>query len=168
MKRFLFILYIAFSAIFVSAQDVPLLDYSDKVGFLDSTYTTDGISFELARYFNRVEVESIHDGDTPTLQILLGFGTVRIERFRLYGIQAPEIRHLATRPQGEASRAKLIELTNSCDYLFVHTFPGREYYDDYTGKYGRYVGVLYGVCGELIISINDRMVEYGQAIYKDY
>ena len=94
--------------------------------------------------------------------------TLIIEKFRLYGIQTPEIRLLSTRTAGEAARNNLISLMNKSDYLIIQTFPDKEPYQDEKGKYGRYLGVLYGVCGDMLISLNDQMVRDGFAVYKDY
>lgn len=147
---------------------LPFFSFSQAVGELDSTLITEGVNIAHVRYLNHVTVHSVYDGDTPTLNIDLGFNTVRIEKFRLYGIQAPEIRLLSTRTAGEAARDNLIDLINKSDYLIIQTFPDKEPYQDEKGKYGRYLGVLYGVCGDMLISLNDQMVRDGFAVYKDY
>ena len=95
------------------------------MGELDSL-SAECIPLELVRYLHDVKVQSIYDGDTPTLFIELGFSTARIEDFRLSGINTPEIRFLSTRAEGEKSRNHLIELIRQYDYLFVQTFPERD------------------------------------------
>lgn len=151
----------------------PLLSFSQKVGKLDSTFVSEGLNISHVRYLNLVSIDSVYDSDTPTLIVHLGFNATIIEKFRLYGIDSPEIRPLATRKAGEESRQYFISLVEECDYLLIQTFPEREVYRDEKGKYGRYLGVLYGVKPDesgkrIIISINDRLVESGNAVYKSY
>ncbi len=87
-------------------------------------------------YKYRAKVIKVIDGDTIDVDIDLGFFTVlHMQRIRLYGIDAPEIRG-AERFMGLESKAWL-----------KHKIEGREIelvtFKDSKGKYGRWLGVVY-------------------------
>lgn len=100
------------------------------------------------------EVISVYDGDTVTCDIDLGFDVHTIQKVRLHGIDAPEIRG-EERPEGLISRDALRGLINGEDIRIVNH--GR-------GKYGRVIGELYIDT----ISVSDWMVRNGYAEYRDY
>lgn len=102
-------------------------------------------------YEYRAVVTSVHDGDTVTVDIDLGFG-IRVlqEKIRLTGIDAPEL----DCDGGKASRTALISkvLGNT---LLIRTEKDRK------EKWGRYLGTLILDGG---INVNDWLVECGYAV----
>lgn len=110
-------------------------------------------------YKYKAKLIKIVDGDTVDLMVDLGFDTFRKERFRLYGINAPEsrTRDLEEKKRGLAAKAYLAEQMK--ELKFIETM------QDKKGKYGRFLVKLFNnhhVC------INDIMVKAKHAVHKDY
>jgi len=114
-------------------------------------------------YHYRARVISIYDADTIRVSIDLGFG---IEwkgtdgkglSIRLYGLNAPEVRGQELE-QGLISRDALRDKILG-DNIVLKTIK------DSTGKYGRYLGIIFTKDGE---NVNDWLVENGYAEEKEY
>ena len=112
------------------------------------------------------------DGDTVDLLVDLGFGIHVKERFRLYGIDAPEMPTEA----GKIAKAYLESLLGAATGdLYVATIKMTRRPQEKTDKYGRYLAELYDSYHDLIgdsdepnlfmrrTSINWRMVASGNA-----
>jgi micrococcal nuclease len=95
----------------------------------------------------RATVLSVYDGDTMTCNIEIGFDLYKLEKVRLSGIDAPEVRG-EERPEGLKSRDALRELTLGKQLRLVN---------EGTGKYGRTIATLYLDT----INISDWMVRNG-------
>lgn len=111
-------------------------------------------------YRYRAALVRVVDGDTVDLDVDLGFHVRVRERFRLYGINAPEVRtrDLEEKARGKATSDRLREILESADEIVVETFKDRQ------GKFGRWLARLY--VGETIV--NDLLVEEGLAEYVKY
>ena len=96
-------------------------------------------------------VLKVIDGDTVDLDVDLGFDVHAKMRFRLAGIDAPELRTA----EGKTAR----------NWLVLNLAVGREVVvcteKDRKEKYGRYLATIFPVDGSM--SINDKMVEAGHA-----
>ena len=68
-------------------------------------------------YIYKAELIRVIDGDTVELIIDLGFDTSRHERFRLYGIDAPEVNTAA----GKEAKAWLWEALQPLEAIYVET-----------------------------------------------
>jgi len=111
------------------------------------------------------------DGDTVDLLVDLGFGIHVKERFRLYGIDAPEMPSEA----GKIAKAYLESLVGTTGNLYIATIKMTRRPQEKTDKYGRYLAILYSDLGSLEVdademsiamrptSINWRMVASGNA-----
>ena len=117
-------------------------------------------------YIYKASLIRVVDGDTVDLIIDLGFDTSRKERFRLYGIDAPEIRFEA----GKAAKAWLEDALMPLEAIYVQTIQLST--KAKRDKYGRFLAVLYDELPTLIpvmrepihpASINARMVVEGHA-----
>lgn len=110
-------------------------------------------------YTYKAKLVKIVDGDTVDLIVDLGFDTFRKERFRLYGINAPEsrTRDLKEKEKGLAAKKYLTELTEKLKYI--------QTMQDKKGKYGRFLVKLFNTHH---VCINDIMVKAKHAVYKDY
>ena len=104
-------------------------------------------------YIYKGKVIKVVDGDTVDIAVDLGFGVKMIQRFRLYSINAPEMRG-EDRALGKAAKQFLTELIIDKP-IMVKT------YKDEQGKYGRYLADLYTVDMECI---NEIMVKNGHAV----
>ena len=119
-------------------------------------------------YIYKAELIRVVDGDTVDLIIDLGFDTFRHERFRLYGIDAPEMRTKA----GKEAKAWLWEALQPLEAIYVQTIQLET--KAKRDKYGRFLAVLYGdlsniQASRLIktlispVSINAQMIAEGHA-----
>ncbi len=90
-----------------------------------------------------VKLDRVVDGDTVDFIVDLGFGINVKERFRLFGINAPEARtkHLVEKKKGMASKAFLHDLLTKAEeegkQIQIITYRDRK------GKFGRYLGSIY-------------------------
>lgn len=103
------------------------------------------------------EVTYCYDGDTVTLSIDCGLDISKVEKVRLYGIDAPELRG-EERYEGLKSRDALRTKING-KTIRLETIK-----NDERGKYGRLLGIIW--LGDE--NINDWMVSNGHAVYRDY
>jgi micrococcal nuclease len=118
-------------------------------------------------YIYKAELIRVVDGDTVDLIIDLGFDTLRKERFRLYGIDAPELRTEA----GKASKKWLWDVLQPLEAIYIETLQLST--KAKRDKYGRFLAVLYSDLGDLranlppktlaLESINSQMIEVGHA-----
>ena len=117
-------------------------------------------------YIYKAELIRVVDGDTVDLIIDLGFDTLRKERFRLYGIDAPEM----NTPEGKEAQAWLIGVLGPYGAIYVQTIQLST--KAKRDKYGRFLAVLYDELPTLIpimrepihpASINARMIVEGHA-----
>ena len=119
-------------------------------------------------YIYKAELVRVVDGDTVDLMIDLGFDTSRKERFRLYGIDAPELRTAA----GKAAKAWLWDALQPLEAIYVQTIQLST--KAKRDKYGRFLAVLYDDLGDIDAnramktpvspsSINAQMIVEGHA-----
>jgi micrococcal nuclease len=119
-------------------------------------------------YIYKAELIRVVDGDTVDLIIDLGFDTLRKERFRLYGIDAPEM----NTAEGKAAKAWLWYALQPLEAIYVQTIQLET--KAKRDKYGRFLAVLYGDLGDIDAnraietpvspaSINAKMIVEGHA-----
>lgn len=100
-------------------------------------------------------VKHVHDGDTFTLDVDLGFGIHSEHNLRLAGVNAPE---LAT-SEGKVALAWVQEwfsVNASLGLVTINTHKGSE-----TEKYGRYLARLFAPNGQCL---NDDLLAAGHAV----
>lgn len=118
-------------------------------------------------------VDRLVDGDTVDLIVDLGFNIRIHERFRLKGIDTPEVRGKDRELGKEATehlRYLIEDGLKDGDRLVVRTEKMKK------GKYGRWIGTLVllpgstpkNVHGLTGINLNEQMVKDGYAIEKEY
>jgi endonuclease YncB( thermonuclease family) len=99
-------------------------------------------------------LSSVHDGDTATFMVDLGFGIYSMHVVRFAGINAPELRTDA----GKASLAWVYRwFAENPGPCVLRTRKGRE-----TEKYGRYLAVVVSLLSGRVL--NDDIVAAGQAV----
>ena len=101
----------------------------------------------------RASIRSIYDGDTIRADLDLGFGTwIKNQPLRLYGIDTAEVR-------GPEREAGLVAKR----WLEARTPPGTpvivETIKDRTGKYGRYLAVIW----HEDVNLNEALIKEGLA-----
>lgn len=110
----------------------------------------------------RAKVIRVIDGDTCVVCLDAGFNNIKIEKLRLAGIDAPEMRPRVGTPEqrlrekelAAAATNRLKELVEGKDVI-VHTAKA--------GKFGRYIARIY-VPGTLDTTANDLLLEEGHAV----
>ena len=105
-------------------------------------------------YIYKGKVTRVIDGDTIDVDLDLGFNIHYKQRFRLYGINAPEVRGIE-KVAGKASKEALKQMIAGKSVL-IRT------YKDKKGKYGRYLAYIYSHDDK--ICINDEMIRQGHAV----
>ena len=108
-------------------------------------------------YNYKVELIKVVDGDTVDLKVDLGFKLFMHERFRLTGINAPEMRG-AEKEAGKAAKEFLIDLLKNRNNKDIVIQTEKQ------GKYGRWLAII--KVGDS--TVNHVMVATGHAVYKDY
>lgn len=111
-------------------------------------------------YTYRASLVKVVDGDTVDLDVSLGFYLTMQRRFRLLGIDAPEMR--VADPAGAQAKVALTQLISSASAdgrLRIQTVR------DTADKYGRYLASLYIVdtTGSVVLDVNAAMVKGGYA-----
>jgi micrococcal nuclease len=118
-------------------------------------------------YHYDCKIVRVIDGDTVVAEVDLGFGVTISETFRLYGINAPEMRG-ETAEAGKASKEYLGKLL-SADAVRVRTFKTLQPNQDKKGKFGRYLGSFsYANDPTTNKTINELMVAHGHAKHQTY
>jgi micrococcal nuclease len=117
-------------------------------------------------YIYKAELVRVVDGDTVDLIIDLGFDTSRRERFRLYGVDAPEM----NTAEGKAAKAWLWEALQPLEAIYVQTVQLET--KAKRDKYGRFLAVLFSDLATVTLvirnsihpsSINAKMITEGHA-----
>lgn len=115
-------------------------------------------------YYYKGTLRRVIDGDTIVADVDLGFDTcLKKQKFRLYGINAPEsrTRNKAEKVLGLAAKERLIELMGG----YQTAVDGIEFmfksYDK--GKYGRILAEIYNT-NNLDKSINQQLVDEEHAV----
>jgi len=111
----------------------------------------------------KVNLIKVIDGDTVDFEVDLGFGMKFGERFRLYGINTPEIRTRFKEEKAKGYAAKKYlrdKLKNNSESLIIKT------YKDKKDKYGRYLCEIF--YGKKQTNLNLELVRMGHAVYVKY
>lgn len=118
-------------------------------------------------YVYKANIVSVYDGDTVRADIDLGFNSwIKNQPIRLYGINTPELRGVAPEV-----KAKAIEARDFLSSLVMGELKTvlLETIKDKTGKYGRWLGIIWFQKDELVridynyYSANDMLLQKGLA-----
>jgi micrococcal nuclease len=108
-------------------------------------------------YDYRAQVVRWVDGDTVDLLVDLGFTVQVRQRFRLLGIDTPEVNRKASREAGKAATAFAAGLAPVGAEVLVRSYK--------TGKFGRWLAEVLPLDGdgEPLQSVNDALLQAGHA-----
>jgi len=109
-------------------------------------------------YTYRGEVKAVIDADTIDVLIDLGFGVHTMQRLRLYGIDAPEMRTEAGKIAKEYVKSVLLG-GDAFKYVYVRTIKDRK------DKYGRKLAVLYWDDSDMLFEQNENKLEMMQSSF---
>lgn len=119
-------------------------------------------------YTYNARVLAVHDGDTVTLNVDVGFGWSFTDKFRLYGpdpsvpmgLNAPEL----NTPAGKDAQVYL----QSMLYLYGNMVVLRSI-KDHREKYGRLLAVLLVTTLDgATVNVNQKMIDSGNAVLEKY
>ena len=103
-------------------------------------------------YQYKAQVKSVIDADTIDVLIDLGFGVHTMQRLRLYGIDAPEMRSEAGKVAKEYVKSVLLGADASM-FVYVRTLKDKK------DKYGRKLAVLYFDPVSMLLEIAESKIE---------
>ena len=103
-------------------------------------------------YTYRGEVKAVIDADTIDVLIDLGFGVHTMQRLRLYGIDAPEMRTEAGKIAKEYVKSVLLG-GDALKFVYVRTIKDKK------DKYGRKLAVLYFDKWSMNKDLNEASIE---------
>lgn len=104
-------------------------------------------------HYQHCRLVEVHDGDTITVEIDLGFRLRLVEKFRLAGINAPEI----NTPEGKAARAYLVSIMAALP-IEMWVYKAQE-------KFGRWLAWVSYPAGSG--TFNQQMIDAGHAVSWD-
>lgn len=105
-------------------------------------------------YEYKAKVLDVHDGDTITAEIDLGFRVTVVIKIRFYGINTPEIVG-PTKDAGLKSKQRVVDLLLGKEILI-------KTHKDKQEKYGRWLADIY--LPNLLPSINQLLINEGLAV----
>lgn len=105
-------------------------------------------------FYKMTELNSVYDGDTITATVDYGFKLRQTNKFRLLGIDTPELRG-DTLEEARVARDALREVLADADKVYIRSV-GR-------GKYGRYLADIYAYWGDHVVHVNQWMIDEGYA-----
>jgi len=131
----------------------------NKIRIMKKIFILLGIALLLSSFAAKYETEiiSVYDGDTVTARVHLGLDISKIEKLRLYGLNAPEVRG-SKRYEGLKSRDALRAKLKNAEVVHIYTM------NDKRGKYGRLLAIIHADG----VNINKWLIEEGFAEKKDY
>lgn len=111
------------------------------------------------KFVYEAKVLEIHDGDTITVEIDLGFEVKFTEKIRFFGINAPELRirneakKLVENPEGTKTLNIVKEFLKIGETIVIETMKDKK------EKYGRYLANIYIVKNDEEICLNKYLLE---------
>jgi micrococcal nuclease len=112
---------------------------------------------EETRYHYSAKVIDVHDGDTITCDLDLGFGILlKAQKFRFFGINTPEL-HGENEVAGKASREFVAERLLD-KYIIIETFMDKK------EKFGRWLAKIHYKVDNDWINLNKEMIDNKMAI----
>ena len=117
------------------------------------------ISFSCSKKDHVAKIYSIVDGDTMDIVVDLGFKITTNQRIRLKGINTPETYNV--KKDSEEYKKGMIAKEFVIQRITDNNFEALIDTDKDTGKYGRYIAVVW--LADNSVSLNDELVQKGYA-----
>lgn len=120
------------------------------------------------KFVYEAKVLSVHDGDTISVEIDLGFELKFTDKIRFYGLNAPELKirnennKLVENPAG----TKTLEIVK--EFLPVGSTIVVETIKDKKEKYGRYLANIYAMRDDEQVNVNKFLLDYELAVPMKY
>jgi len=126
-------------------------------------------------YTYKAQCKRVVDGDTLDLNLDLGLGVHSHQRVRLSGIDTPETYGVKKDSEEFAAGLRAKEAVEKA--LFARDIQNKftiprdiwvETRKDKTGKYGRYLAVIWFKAHGEVLSLNEHLVKEGFAVEREY
>ncbi|ALN97236.1 hypothetical protein [Flavobacterium phage Fpv6] len=120
------------------------------------------------KFVYEAKVLDIHDGDTISIEIDLGFQMRFTDKVRFYGINAPELKirneknKMTENPLGTKTLNTVKEFIKIGDVITIETIKDKK------EKYGRYLANVYVLLDDRQICLNDYLLNNGLAVPMKY
>ncbi len=120
------------------------------------------------KYVYEAKVLDVHDGDTITVEIELGFEMRFTDKMRFYGINAPELKvrdenkKLVPNFEGMKTLATVNDFIKVGDIIIIETIKDKK------EKYGRYLANIYVTKNDEQIFLNKFLLDNGLATEMKY
>lgn len=120
------------------------------------------------KFVYEAKVLSVHDGDTISVEIDLGFELKFTDKIRFFGLNAPELKmrnennKLVENPAGN----KTLEIVK--EFLPIGSTIVVETIKDKKEKYGRYLANIYAMRDGEQVNVNKFLLEYNLAVPMKY
>lgn len=120
------------------------------------------------KFVYEAKVLDIHDGDTISIEIDLGFQMRFTDKVRFYGINAPELKirdeknKITENPLGTKTLNTVKEFIKIGDVITIETIKDKK------EKYGRYLANVYVLLDDRQICLNDYLLNNGLAVPMKY
>lgn len=120
------------------------------------------------KFVYEAKVLSVHDGDTISVEIDLGFELKFTDKIRFYGLNAPELKirndknKLVENPAG----TKTLEIVK--EFLPIGSTIVVETIKDKKEKYGRYLANIYAMRDDEQVNVNKFLLDYELAVPMKY
>ncbi len=132
----------------------PRLKKDDCVRVRDDRFLKTAAAPKEQLFTYKAGVKKIIDGDTLVARVHLNFGMFLTQKFRLRGIDCPEI----DTPEGRRAKRFVQERLKGLDFIVVKT------HKDTTDKYERYLADIFYLSGETDI---DKIAKEGHYLNQD-
>lgn len=120
------------------------------------------------KFVYEAKVLSVHDGDTISVEIELGFQVKFTDKIRFYGINAPELKirdgnnKLQINPTGMKTLAVVDDFIKAGDIVVIETIKDKK------EKYGRYLANIYVTKDDEQIFLNKYLLDNNLAAELKY
>lgn len=120
------------------------------------------------KYVYEAKVLSVHDGDTISVEIDLGFELKFTDKIRFYGVNAPELKvrdeknKLQINPAGMKTLGIVNDFMKAGDTILIETIKDKK------EKYGRYLANIYVTKEKEQIFVNKYLLDNGLAVEMKY
>ena len=120
------------------------------------------------KYVYEAKVLSVHDGDTISVEIDLGFELKFTDKIRFYGVNAPELKvrdeknKLQINPTGMKTLGIVNDFMKAGDTILIETIKDKK------EKYGRYLANIYVTKEKEQIFVNKYLLDNGLVVEMKY
>ncbi|MCB5972671.1 thermonuclease family protein [Flavobacterium psychrophilum] len=120
------------------------------------------------KFVYEAKVLDIHDGDTISIEIDLGFQMRFTDKVRFYGINAPELKIRNEKNKMTENQLGIKTLNTVKEFIKIGDVITIETIKDKKEKYGRYLANVYVLLDDRQICLNDYLLNNGLAVPMKY